>query len=92
MTATVQKILIGTRNNEFKSTKMGELWELVETSINPIMTYRSERWKMTNEERTQIQTICNGALNGNSSSPTRNPTTIPLTETGFLPFEMIIKK
>ncbi len=90
--ATVQKIMIETGNKEFKGIKMRAIWELVETSIIPIITYGSEGWKMTKEDICQIQSIFNGALKEILQLPQGTPTTILLTETGFLPIEMIIKK
>ena len=42
VSATVQKIMIETGDNEFKGIKMRAIWELVETSIIPIITYGSE--------------------------------------------------
>ncbi len=92
ITAAVQKILIETGDKEFKGIKMRAIWELVETSIIPIITYGSEGWNMTKEESKQIQAIFNTAIKDILQLPQGTPTSILLAETGFLPIELIIKK
>ncbi len=71
---------------------MRAIWELIETSIIPIITYGSEGWNPNKEERELIQTIFNNALKDILQLPQGTPTTILLAETGFIPIEMIIKK
>ncbi len=90
--AAVQKILIETGDKEFKGIKMRAIWELIETSIIPIITYASEGWKMTQENIKQIQTIFNNALKEILRLPQGTPTLIMLAETGFLPMDLIIKE
>ena len=79
-------------DKEFKGIKMRALWELVETSIIPIITYVSECWKMTQEDRRLTQTIFNNALKEILRLPQGTPTTIMLAETGFLPINLIMKE
>ena len=71
---------------------MRATWELVETSIIPIINYRSEGGNMTKEESKQIQTIFNTAIKDILQLPQGTPTSILLAETGFLPMELIINK
>ena len=79
-------------DKEFKGIQMRAIWELVETSIIPIITYASEGWKMTQEDIKLIQTIFNNALKEILRLPQGTPTSILLAETGFLPINLIIKK
>ena len=71
---------------------MKAIWQLVDTTIIPILTYASEGWECTKEEIRRIQTIFNEALKTILFLPQGTPTSILLTETGYLPMEEIIKK
>ena len=72
--------------------KMRAIWELVETTIIPILTYESEGWKLTKGEYEQLQTIFNKALKDILKLPQGTPTQILLGETGFQPINLIINK
>ncbi len=90
--AAVQKIYMETGNKEFKGIKMQAIWQLIEASIIPIITYASESWNPTKKELEEIQTIFNKILREVLRIPDSTPTTILLQETGFLPIEKIIEK
>ena len=72
--------------------KMRAVWELVEMTIIPIITYGSEGWNLTKGEREQLQTIFNKALKDILKIPQGTPTQILLGETGFQPIDLIINK
>ena len=90
--AATREILAETGNKEFKGMKMAAIWELVETIIIPIITYRSESWVPKKKEIAQIETIFNKALKTILQLPDQTPTAILLAETGFLTIEINVNK
>ena len=88
----ITRILAEAGNKEFKAIKMRAIWQMVETTIIPILTYACESWKLTKEEKSKLQTIFNDAIKTILYLPKGTPTTIILSETGNLPVEHIIKK
>ena len=79
-------------NKEFKGMKMQAIWKLVEAVIIPIMTYAAEGWNCNKTDTNKLQTIFNKALKTLLFLPRGVPTTVLLTETGFPPIELTIKK
>ncbi len=90
--AATQKILTETGHKEFKGMKMRAIWELVETTIIPIITYAAEGWTWNKGERKKAQTLFNQSLKTILHLPKGTPTTILLAETGFQPIEHIVNK
>ena len=80
-----------TGNKEFNGIKMQAIWQLIEASIIPMLTYTSESWNPTKKELDEIQTIFNKVLVEVIRVPDSTPTTILLHETGFLPMEKIVE-
>ena len=71
---------------------MKAIWQLVDATIIPILTYAAEGWNYTKEEIEKTQTIFNEALKTILFLPQGTPTTILLNETGYPAIEDIIKK
>ena len=90
--ATTAQIIAETGNKEFKGTKMKAIWQLVDATIIPILTYTAEGWNYTKEEIEKTQTIFNEALKTTLLIPQGTPTTILLNETGYPAIEDTIKK
>ena len=90
--AVTQKIMNTTGNKEFKGMRMQAIWQLVEATIIPIITYGSEGWEMKKREQDQLQTILNKALKTILYLPQSMPTAILLAETGFPPVKCIVNK
>ena len=92
ITACTQEILAETGNKEFNGMRMRAIWELIETTIIPIITYGSESWEPTKGEMEQIETIFNKALKTIVHLPQQTPTAILLAETGFHSIELYINR
>ena len=90
--AATQKIITTATNDEFKGMQMRAIWELVNTTIIPIITYGSESWRPTKKEVDQVQKIYNESIKTILKLPQGTPTTILLGETGSIPIRHIIKK
>ena len=90
--AATQEIMVETGNKEFHGIRMEAVWQLVEATIIPIITYGSEAWEPTKKESEQLETIFNKALKTILHLPQQTPTNILLAETGNIPIELIIKK
>ena len=90
--AITAQIIAETGNKEFKGIKMKAIWQLVDATIIPILTYAAEGWNYTKEEIEKTQTIFNEALKTILFLPQGTPTTILLNETGYPAIEDIIKK
>ena len=71
---------------------MRAIWELIETTIIPIITYGLESWEPTKGEMEQIETIFNKALKTILHLPQQTPTAILLAETGFHSIELYINR
>ena len=71
---------------------MKAVWQLVDATIIPTLTYAAKRWNYTKEEIEKTQTIFNEALKTILFLPQGTPTTILLNETGYSAIEDIIKK
>ena len=83
----MQKILSETGDKEFKGMRMKAIWQCIEATIVPIMTYSSESWDPTKNKEEQIQKIFNTAIQTTMNLPPGTPTTILLKETGFIPMK-----
>ena len=90
--AITAQIIAETGNKEFKGMKMKAIWQLVDATIIPILTYAAEGWNYNKEEIEKTQTIFNEALKTILFLPQGTPTTILLNETGYPAVEDIIKK
>ena len=90
--AATQEIMVETGNKEFHGIRMEAVWQLLEATIIPIITYGSEAWEPTKKESEQLETIFNKALKTILHLPQQTPTNILLAETGNIPIELIIKK
>ena len=88
----ITRILAEAGNKEFKGIKMRPVWQMVKTTIIPILTYACESWKLTKEVKGKLQTIFNDAIKTILYLLKCTPTTIILRETGNLPMEHIIIK
>ena len=72
---------------------MEAVWQLVQSTSIPIITYDSDAWEPTKKEtEQQLETILNKALKTILHLPQQTPTNILLAETGNIPIELIIKK
>ncbi len=90
--AATQTIIFETGNKEFKGMRMRAIWELVDTTIIPILLYAAEGWKLRQEDSKHIQITFNKAIKEILRLPQSTPTNILLAEIGYVPIEMIIKK
>ncbi len=90
--AAKQKIFTETGNSEFKGIKMQAIWQLLDASIIPIITYASEGWIMTKKEQEDIQKILNKIIREVLKVPESTPVSILLHETGYKPITQIIEK
>ena len=90
--AATQNIITETGNKEFKRMKMQAIWQMVEATIIPILTYGAEGWSLTQKEERQIQSAFNKALKTILALPMATPNNILLTETGFLPIKYLVNK
>ena len=78
--AATQRILAETGDREFKGMRMKAIWQCIEATIIPILTYGSEAWNPTKKEEEQIQKIFNTTLKMIMNLPQGTPTTILLKE------------
>jgi len=88
--AATQKIMAETGNADFKGIRMQAIWQLVEATIIPTITYGSESWDPTQKELDEVQKIMNTSLKTLMNLPKGTPTIPLLKETGFLPIKHII--
>ena len=63
---------------------MKVIWQCIEATIIPILTYGWESWDPTKKEEEQIQKMFNTALEMTMSLPQGTPTTVLLKKTGFI--------
>ena len=87
VTAAMQKMISETGDKEFKGMRMKAIWQCIEATIVPILTYSSESWDPTKKEEEQIQKIFNTAIKTTMNLPQGTPTTTLLKETGFIPMK-----
>ena len=87
ITAVMQKILSETGDKEFKGRIMKAIWQCIEATLVPIMTYSSESWDPIKTEEGQIQKKFNTSTKTTTNLPQGTPTTILLKETGFIPMK-----
>ena len=71
VTAAMQKILSETGDKEFKGMRMKAIWQCIEATIVPILTYSSESWDPTKKRRTNPKDIQHSNKNDNEP-PTGN--------------------
>ena len=92
--AATQRILAETGDKVFKGIRMKAIWQCIEATIIPILTYGSEAWNPTKKEENQIQKIFNKTLKMIMNPLQGTPTTILLEEIGFIPirYEINIKE
>ena len=90
--AATQNIITEMGNKEFKGMKMQAIWQMVEATIIPILTYGAEGWSLTQKEEWQIQSAFNKALKTVLALPMATPNNILLAETGFLPIKYLVNK
>ena len=83
--AATQNIITETGNKEFKGMKMQAIWQMVEATIIPILTYGAEGWSLRQKEERQIQSAFTKVLKTILELPMATPNYILLAETGFLP-------
>ena len=83
--ATIQRILAETGDKEFKRMRMKSIWQCIEATTIPILTYGSEAWNPTKKEEDLIQKIFDTTLKMIMNLPQGTPMTILLKETGLIP-------
>ncbi len=71
---------------------MQAIWQLIDTTIIPIITYASEGWIMTKKEQEDIQKILNAVVREVLKMPEGTPTTILMHESGYIHTSKIITK
>ena len=71
--AITAQIIAETSNKEFKGTKMKAIWQLVDATIIPILTYTAEGWNYTKEEIEKNTNYLQWSPENNPVPPTRNP-------------------
>ena len=76
ITAVTQKLLSETGDKEFKEMRMKAIWQCIELTIIPILTYSSELWDPTKKEEEQIEKIFITARKIPMNLPQGTPTTI----------------
>ena len=81
-----------TGDKEFKGMRMEAIWQLLEATVIPIMTYGSEGWEINKKELEDLQTIFNKVLKTILFLPQGTPTTVLLAETGFKTIKHIINR
>ena len=90
--AATQNIITETGSKEFNGMKMQAIWQVVEATIIPILTYGAEGWALTQKEKRQIQSAFNKSLKSILALPMTTPNNILLAETGFLLIKYLINK
>ena len=60
--AATQNVITETGNKEFNGMKMQYIWQMVEATIIPILTYGAEGSALTQKEERQIQSAFNKSL------------------------------
>ena len=78
---TTQTIINLASSNRLKDIQMETIWKLYKACTLPMITYGSEAWIMTNQEKKQIQSINNKNLRTILSTPNTTPGIALRTET-----------
>ena len=90
--AATQTIMSETGNKEFKGIKMEAIWQLVDSIIIPILTYRAEGWDPQNQKPNRSKQSWTTPWKRFYSYQNKRPQSILLAETGYFPVEKMIKK
>ena len=90
--AAYQTILTIMGNNIFHNIELEVAWKLLETCIQPIITYAGETWKTTKTEMRTINQIQEQIIKRILMVPQSTPKEPLYTETGLLDITTIITK
>lgn len=90
--AAYQTILSIMGNKYFNRIEMETAWRLIETCIQPIITYGGETWKTTKKEIKEINRIQENIIRRTLMVPQSTPTEALYIETGLLDINSIVTK
>ena len=72
--AAYQTILTLAKNPHFQNIELQTIWKLLETCIQPIITYACETWNPTKKEMSEIERIQESIIKRILMTPTTTPT------------------
>ena len=87
--AAYQTLITITEDRDFKGIKMASVWLLVSTCIIPIITYASETWDATKQERKKLNQILDKIIRRILMTPGSTPREALYIESGLLDIEAI---
>ena len=90
--AAFQTILSVMGNNTFHNIELEVAWKLLETCVQPIITYAGETWKTTKLEMEKINQIQEQIIKRILMTPQSTPKEPIYTETGLLDINTIVKR
>ena len=90
--AAYQTILTIMGNQHFNNIELETAWKLLETCIQPIITYGGETWEMTKQEEKRINQIQENIIRRILMVPQSTPTESLYIETGLLDITTIVTK
>ena len=90
--AAYQTILTIMGNQHFNNIELETAWKLLETCIQPIITYGGETWEMTKQEKKRINQIQENIIRRILMLPQSTPTESLYIETGLLDITTIVTK
>ena len=90
--AAYQTILTIMGNQQFSHIELETAWKLLETCIQPILTYGGETWKLNKKEEIKINQIQANIIKRILMVPLSTPTETIYIETGLLDITTIVKK
>ena len=79
-------------NQHFNNIELETAWKLLETCIQPIITYGGETWEMTKQEEKRINQIQENIIRRILMVPQSTPTESLYIETGLLNITTIVTK
>ena len=87
--AAYQTILTVAKNPSFQNIELQTIWKLLETCIQPIITYACETWNPTKQEVKEINRIQESIIKRILMTPVTTPTDAIYVETGITSIETI---
>ena len=90
--AAIQTLFLITGDNNFKGIEMESTWKLLETCVNPIITYGGETWEPNKKETSEMNRILDNIIKRILMTPVTTPREALYIETGLLDVQHTVMK
>ena len=87
--AAYQTLIAVAEDREFKKIRMQAVWTLTQTCIIPIITYASETWHLSKQEKKKLNQILDKTIRRILMTPESTPREALYIETGLLDIETL---